>query len=179
MIIWLHFYLLYALAFHSEGAAFYVFVWGEGDWCVGTIISLMVKFTLEQATKAYRGRSSIGLPFKLSGRYEWVVNAIPTCLTPREGHLVPIVQEGGWDPRPVWMGAENIAPTRIWSLDLPTCSKSLYQLCYLSPYNFTNRVLFFCKKYLNSQTSCIRTQDQIANLRRIHVLYSPELYCIL
>ena len=30
---------------------------------------------------------------------------------------VPIVQEAGWAPWPVWMGAENLAPTGIRSPD--------------------------------------------------------------
>ena len=30
---------------------------------------------------------------------------------------VPIVQEVGWAPGPVWMGAENLAPTGIRSPD--------------------------------------------------------------
>jgi len=27
--------------------------------------------------------------------------------------LLPIVQEAGWGPGPVWLGVENLAPTRI------------------------------------------------------------------
>jgi hypothetical protein len=30
---------------------------------------------------------------------------------------VPILQEAGWAPRPVWTGVENLAPTGIRSLD--------------------------------------------------------------
>ena len=30
---------------------------------------------------------------------------------------VPIVQEAGWAPGPVWTGAENLSPTGIRSLD--------------------------------------------------------------
>jgi len=40
----------------------------------------------------------------------WVVNAMPRPLYPREGDAVPIVDEAGWDPWPVWTGAENLAP---------------------------------------------------------------------
>ena len=36
----------------------------------------------------------------------------PAALTPREWDLVPIVQEVGWEPGPVWTGAENLAPHR-------------------------------------------------------------------
>ena len=46
---------------------------------------------------------------------------------------VPIVQESGWAPWPVWMGAENLAPTGIWSPDQPARSESLYQLSYPGP----------------------------------------------
>jgi hypothetical protein len=38
---------------------------------------------------------------------------------------VPIVQEAGWAPGPVWIGAENLAPTGIRSPDLPARSESL------------------------------------------------------
>jgi hypothetical protein len=43
---------------------------------------------------------------------------------------VPIVQEAGWAPEPVWAGAENLAPTGIRSLDRPARSQSLYQPRY-------------------------------------------------
>ena len=41
--------------------------------------------------------------------------------TPRNDP-VPIVQEAGWAPGPVWTGAENLAPTGIRSLDCPARS---------------------------------------------------------
>jgi len=43
---------------------------------------------------------------------------------------VPIVQEVGWVPGPVWTGAENLAPTGIRSPDRPARSQSLYRLRY-------------------------------------------------
>ena len=43
---------------------------------------------------------------------------------------VPIVQEAGWAPGPVWTGAENLAPTGIGSPDRPARSQSLYRLSY-------------------------------------------------
>ena len=43
---------------------------------------------------------------------------------------VPFVQEAGWAPAPVWTGAENLAPTGIWSPDLPARSESLFRLSY-------------------------------------------------
>jgi len=46
---------------------------------------------------------------------------------------VPIVQEAGWAPGPVWAGAENLAPTGIRSMDCPARSQLLYRLSYLTP----------------------------------------------
>ena len=40
----------------------------------------------------------------------WVVNATRRPLYPRKSDPVPIVQEAGWTPGPVWTGAENLAP---------------------------------------------------------------------
>jgi len=45
---------------------------------------------------------------------------------------VPIVQEAGWAPGPVWTGAENLAPLGIRSLYRPARSQSLYRLSYLA-----------------------------------------------
>jgi len=43
----------------------------------------------------------------------------PTAaFTPRKDP-VPIVQEACWAPGPVWISAENLAPTGIRSPDLP------------------------------------------------------------
>ena len=58
---------------------------------------------------------------------------------PRPGHFtpgkdpVPIVQEAGWAPGPVWTGAENLAPTGIRSPHRPVRSESLYRLSYRCP----------------------------------------------
>jgi len=43
---------------------------------------------------------------------------------------VPIVQEAGWAPGPVWIGAENIAPILIRTPERPARSKSLHRLSY-------------------------------------------------
>ena len=58
------------------------------------------------------------------------------CSTPHPGRFtpgkdpVPIVQEVGWAPGPVWTGAENLTPTWIRSQDRPARSESLYRLNY-------------------------------------------------
>ena len=59
--------------------------------------------------------------------------------TPHLGHLtpgkdpIPIVQEAGWAPWPVWTGAENLAHTGIRSTDRTARSSSLYRLSYRGP----------------------------------------------
>ena len=55
--------------------------------------------------------------------------SVPEIITP-----VPIVQEDGWTPGPVWTGAESIVPTGIRYTDRPTRSESLYRLRYPSPH---------------------------------------------
>jgi len=45
---------------------------------------------------------------------------------------VPIIQEAGWAPEPIWAGAENLAPTGIRFPDRPGRSQSLYRLSYLA-----------------------------------------------
>ena len=86
------------------------------------------KFTLEQATKAQRGRSCIVLLFlqPLGGGW-WTTR--PGRLTPGKDP-VPIVLETGWAPEPVWTDAENLASTGIRSTDRPARSESLYRLNY-------------------------------------------------
>ena len=57
----------------------------------------------------------------------WVVNATPQPLYPRERRDTHCT--GGWvGPGPVWIGAENLAPTGIRSPDRPARSMSLYRL---------------------------------------------------
>ena len=78
-----------------------------------------LKCTLVQALRlctgrtAHRGSRGIALLFLDHGtRRGWGVSVTPRPLfTPRKDP-VPIVQEAGWAPGPVWTGAENLAPHR-------------------------------------------------------------------
>jgi len=63
-------------------------------------------------------------------RRGWGVNVTPRPLFTPGKDPVPIVQEAGWAPGPVWTGAENLAPTGIRSPDRPARSQSLYRLSY-------------------------------------------------
>ena len=57
--------------------------------------------------------------------WEWLVNARPRPLYPWERGPVPIIQEAGWVPGPVWMGVERLVFTGIRSQDRPVRSESL------------------------------------------------------
>jgi hypothetical protein len=63
------------------------------------------------------------------------VNAPATLPRERPGtHCI-----GGWvAPGPVWTGAENLAPTGIWSRDRLARNKSLYRLSYRGPLKCVN-----------------------------------------
>jgi hypothetical protein len=60
------------------------------------------------------GVYSLNLFLYLGTRRGWGVSVTPRPLsTPGKGPL-PIVQEAGWVPGPVWTGAENLASTGIF-----------------------------------------------------------------
>jgi hypothetical protein len=79
----------------------------------------------------YRYSSALSLTSALDGR--WVLKATPRTLFSRERDPVNIVQEAGWAPRPVWTGAENLAPTGIRSPERPARNDFLYRLIYPGP----------------------------------------------
>jgi len=101
------------------------------------MIKKKVKCTLVQGLRlctghmAHWGSRGIALLFHdHSTRRGWGVSVMPQPLFTPKKDPVPIVQEAGWAPGPVWTGAENLAPTRIQSPDRPARSQSLYWLCY-------------------------------------------------
>ena len=76
-----------------------------------------VKVTLVQTLRlctgrtAHRGSRGIALPFHDHGtRRGWGFSVTPQPLFTPGKDPVPIVQEAGWAPGPVWTGAENLAP---------------------------------------------------------------------
>ena len=58
------------------------------------------------------------------------VSVTPRPLFTPEKDPLPIVQEAGWAPGPIWTGAENLVPTGIRFPDRPGRSQSLYRLRY-------------------------------------------------
>ena len=98
----------------------------------GTHQKIKVKCTLVPAMRlctgrtAHRGSRGIALFFLDDGtRRGYVVIVTSRPLFTSGKYPVPTVQEIGWTPGPVWTGAENLAPTRILSLDRPAHSQSL------------------------------------------------------
>jgi hypothetical protein len=74
---------------------------------------------------------------------EWSTPS-PGRFTPVEDP-VPIVQEAGWAPGPVWTCAKNLAPTWIRSPDRPARSQSLYWLSY--PARLLTKWVGICSVY--------------------------------
>ena len=93
----------------------------------------MVAYKLHPCTgrTAHRGSRGIALPFHDHGtRRGWGVSVTPRPLFTPGKDPVPIVQEAGWAPGPVWRDAENLATTGTRSSDRPARSQSLYRLRY-------------------------------------------------
>jgi len=96
-----------------------------------------IKCTLVQALRlctsrtADRGSRSIALIFHDHGtKRGWEVRVTPRPLFTTGKDPVPIVQEAGWAPGPVWTGGKNLAPTGIRFPDRPARSQLLYWLRY-------------------------------------------------
>jgi len=89
-----------------------------------TYIIVKVKCTLVQALRLCTGRTAqsgsrgIALLFLDHGnRREWGISITSRPLFTPWKDPVPILQETGWTPEPVWTGAENLAPIGIRSPD--------------------------------------------------------------
>jgi len=67
-----------------------------------------------------------------------------TSLFTFENDPIPIVQQAGWVPGPIWTSAENLTSTGIGSLDRPVRSELLYQLQYSGPLT----VILYSLKFL-------------------------------
>jgi hypothetical protein len=103
------------------------------------IQSYLGRFHLFYRPRRPLGRVEVQLNSVLdlgTGR-RWGVSVTLRPLSTPGKDSVPIVQEAGWAPGPVWTGAENLAHSGIRSPDLPAGSQSLYRLSYpahIQPY---------------------------------------------
>jgi len=100
--------------------------------------------------KAHRGSRGIPLHFHDHGTRRGRGFSVTLQLFTPGKDPVPIVQEAGWAPGPVWTGAENLASTGIRSQDSPARSQSLYRLSYpvhmncTVNYNYFQTVILCC-----------------------------------
>ena len=78
----------------------------------------------------------------------------PAASTPGKDP-VPIVQEAGCAPGPIWTGAENLAPTGIRFPDRPARSQSLYRLSYRAHIININNYNYSFKQYTFRQGLCL------------------------
>ena len=108
---------------------------GKRAYTIGDHTSGLRKCTLVQALRlctgrtAHRGSRVIALLFLDHDISRgWGVSVTLQSLFSPGKDTVPIKQEGGWAPGPVWTGAENLASTGIRSPDRPALSQSLYRL---------------------------------------------------
>ena len=106
------------------------------------LLEVKVKCTLVQALTlctgrtAHRGSRGIALPFHdHDTRRGWGVSVTPRPLFTPGKDPVPIVQEAGWAPGPVWTGAENLAPTGIRSTDRPIVIRKVVKFFFFSRCN--------------------------------------------
>jgi hypothetical protein len=114
-------------------------------------VKVKVKCTLVQALRictgrtAHRGSRGTALPFHDHGtRGLWGVSFTPRALFTPGTDPVPLVQEVGWTPGPVWTDAENLVPTGIRYPHRPAPSQSPYQLSYPAHIFYTHtHTLFF------------------------------------
>ena len=97
---------------------------------VRTTAWIMVKWSCERHVVGQTVGRGIALLFHVRGtRRGWVVSSTPRPHFTPGKDPVPILQEAGWTPGPVWTGGKS-HPHRDSILDLPASSQSLYRLSY-------------------------------------------------
>jgi hypothetical protein len=121
-------FLCYGIELWSSNAVINV---GYHSWTKKVKVTLVQALRLCTGRTAHRGSRGIALLLHDHGtKRGWGVSVTPRQLFTTGKDPVPIVQEAGWASRPVWTGAENLAPTGIRSPDRPARSQLLYWLCY-------------------------------------------------
>ena len=98
-------------------------------------------------------------------RSGWVVSSTPRPYFTHGEDPVPIGQEAGWAPGPVWTGGKS-RPTGILSPDLPAHNQSLYRLSYRAHLYIT----VYQYKYKHAYMSFICIIFQLALNRKVWFL---------
>jgi hypothetical protein len=96
------------------------------------------------------------------------VSVTPWPLSNSGKDLVPIVQETGWAPGPVWTGAENLALTGIRSPDRPASSQSLYRLGY-PEHEISHTVFYTCRLLTFFLIVNLRVQSEYTDTVELHL----------
>ena len=91
---------------------------------------------------------------------------------------VPIVQEAGWAPGPVWTGAENLAPTGIRSPDGPSRSQSLYRLHYPAHSRLVNLLKFIYTSMTFHTSQFLLFSSSLIAPSNSYSLCSCNVYCL-
>jgi len=93
------------------------------------LLYIKAKWSRYRPGVAQRVGRDIALFFHDRGTRGWVVSSTPRPHLSPEKDPVPIVQETGWAPGPVWTDGKS-RPHRDSILDRPARSQSLYRLSY-------------------------------------------------
>jgi len=124
-------------------------------------VNLKGKLTVWHAVKTQRGIELCFSSFlNLYARREWLVSAT-SCRT-----RYPLYKKLGRGPRPVWTGAENLAPSGFRTPDHPVRGESLYRLRYGKGIDGIGSVSVW-------RASPVLTWDQRGNPRKPQVRYKP------
>ena len=105
-------------------------------------------------------------------RRGWVVSSTPRPHFTPEKNPVPIIQEAGWAPGPVWTGGKS-RPHRDSIPDRPASSQSLYQLSYLAHihiiyiyiYLYTHLYIYIVRQ------KCYQLEIQLYWNIELHLMY--------
>ena len=112
----------------------HTYYWSVANWAsiimTQSLTVKKVKCSCYRPGVAQRVGRGIALLFHDRGtRRGWVVSSMPQPHFTPGKDPVPIVQEAGWAPGPVWTGRKS-RPHWDSILDRPARSQSLYQLSY-------------------------------------------------
>ena len=131
-----------------------------------SMLLIKVKFSRSRPGVAQRVGRGIALLFHDRGpRSGWVVSSTPRPHFTPGKDPVPIVQEGGWAPGPVWTGRIS-RPHRESIPDRPARSQSLYRLSYLPPHT---QIYIYIYIYIYLTCPCTHRQVSEWHTKKIHV----------
>ena len=120
------------------------------------LLRVKVKWSLYRAGVTQRVGRGIALLFHdRDTRRGWVVSSTPPPHFTSGKDPVPVLQEAGWTPGPVWTGGKS-RPHRDSIPDRPARSQLLYRLSYPSHHCIT----IICYKYQTNREKDISNTPQ-------------------